>query len=147
MAKVYRQRSLTKLFDRTIKGLQKSQQKRLSKNADYFFDEWRIYTELKQQIEALHKRNVEPFLQELSDSLDAFYLIHKLKLCYEALNYQRFAPKEYQLNLLKEVRQHLKENAYPHIPAIGIFCWLDMSHIAIAVTKLRKKLINNFWCK
>lgn len=121
LAKAYRQRSLTKLFDRAIKDLQKSQQKRLSKNADYFFAEWRIYTELKQQIEAQHKRNVEPFLQELSDSLDAFYLIHKLKLCYEALNYQRFAPKEYQLNLLKEVRQHLKENTYPSIPAIGIF--------------------------
>ncbi len=121
LAKVYRQRSLTKLFDRSIKVLRQSQQKRLSKNAEYFFDEWRIYTALKQQIEDQHKRNVEPFLQELSDSLDAFYLIHKLKICYEALNYQRFAPKEYQLNLLKEVQQHLKENPYPHIPAIGIF--------------------------
>ncbi|MEZ4883112.1 MAG: hypothetical protein R3E32_00155 [Chitinophagales bacterium] len=121
LAKVYRQRSLTKLFDRCIKDLQLSQQKRISKNADYFFDEWRIYTALKEQIEDQHKRNAEPFLQELSDSLDAFYLIHKLKISYEAINYQRFAPKEYHLNLLKEIQQHLKENPYTHIPAIGIF--------------------------
>ncbi|MGB0931913.1 MAG: hypothetical protein ACPGVB_14110, partial [Chitinophagales bacterium] len=121
LAKIYRQRSLTKLFDQTIRNLQKSQQKRISKNADYFFDEWRIYTALKQQIEDQHKRNAEPFLQELSDSLDAFYLINKLKISYEALNYQRFAPKEYQLNLLKELQKHLKEHSYPHIPSIGIF--------------------------
>ncbi len=121
LAKAYRQRSLTKLFDRTIRDLQESQQKQISKNADYFFNQWRIYNALKQQIEDQHKRNVEPYLQELSDSLDAFYLIHKLKIAYEALNYQRFAPKEYQLNLLKELQQHLEENPYTHIPAIGIF--------------------------
>ena len=121
LVKSYQQRSLTKLFERAIKDLQQLQQKRISKNADYFFYQWRIYSALKQQIENQHKRNVEPYLQELSDNLDVFYLIHKLKISYEALNYQRFAPKEYRLSLLEEIQHHLKETPYSHIPSIGIF--------------------------
>lgn len=121
LAEICQQRGLTKLFERNIKDLQQSEANRISKNSDYFYYQWRIYTALKQQIENQHKRNVEPFLQEISDNLDAFYLINKLKISYEALNYQRFAPKDYQLNLLEEVCQHLKEKDYAHIPTIGIF--------------------------
>ncbi len=116
-----RERELEKPFKRVLQGLQKQQQKEPYKDASYFFNLYQIEYEVNKYIEEQQVRDQEPNLQELSDSLDAFYLINKLKYCCTILNYKNLATIDYRLPLVEEILQHLHQHDYAHIPIIAIY--------------------------
>lgn len=89
--------------------------------ADYYLCQLQANELLHQHIENQQQRDQEPNLQKVSDYLDAYYLVNKLKYACKALSFQRFKNEPYQLKLLDEVSQHLQNNDYSAYPAIQIY--------------------------
>ena len=92
-----------------------------SNSADYYLCQLQANELLHQHIENQQQRDQEPNLQKVSDYLDAYYLVNKLKYACKALSFQRFKNEPYQLKLLDEVSKHLQQNDYSAYPAIQIY--------------------------
>lgn len=56
------------------------------------------------------KRAVEPNLQTLSDSLDLHYIINKLKIYCEVINYQNISKTEYDVKFIETILPYLKQS-------------------------------------
>ena len=117
----YRQLGLDKHFESGLKKARQYQAKRSFHDADFFFDQYQIEKELNAYIEAQGVREKEPNLQELSDHLDTFYLINKLKCCCTILNYKNISQQAYRLPLVDEILQHLSRNDYSKNPVVQIY--------------------------
>ena len=121
LLKSYRERQLPKHFTALMRLLQEQQTKFSFQDANYFLAQQQLSQELNQYIEQQQNRALEPNLQELSDSLDAFYLINKLKCCCAIMNYQNITTIDYELPFADVVLQHLAKNDYTHIPIIRLY--------------------------
>ncbi|MGB1205251.1 MAG: hypothetical protein ACPG5B_06370 [Chitinophagales bacterium] len=121
LLKSYRERQLSKHFTALMRLLQQQQTKFSFQDAHYFLAQQQLSQELNQYIEQQQNRSLEPNLQQLSDSLDAFYLINKLKCCCAIMNYQNITAIDYELPFADAVLQHLAKNNYAHIPIIRLY--------------------------
>jgi len=72
-------------------------------------------------IEGEGKRNQEPNLQALHDSLDTFYLCAKLKYYCKVLNYQNFRSHQYNIAMVEMVLQEAANKKYEENPSIQIY--------------------------
>jgi len=72
-------------------------------------------------IEDEGKRNQEPNLQALHDSLDTFYLCAKLKHYCKVLNYQNFRSYEYNIAMIELVLKEAGLEKYKTSPSIQIY--------------------------
>ena len=106
----YRVRGLVKQFESTRKQTATTQKKSPVNNADYYYYQFRIEQSVNQMIEQQQNRNVEPNLQQLTENLDTFYLIHKLKYACASLNYKNISQADYHLPLLTEIMQCLEKH-------------------------------------
>ncbi len=105
----YRSHKLKKHFDSTLREIEKLKTQYQKTNIWTPFYEFAIEREKSIFIAQQRIRTVEPNLQLMTDKLDLFYLVNKLKSCCYILNYQNLNAKEYQLPLLEEVLQHLNK--------------------------------------
>lgn len=106
-------------------GVNKYSRKLLDDNkihdADYYFDSFRIETGYAAYLESLNERSAEKNLYEAMGSLDAFYLITKLRTCAAILHYKSVTKFEGELPLLTELLQHLENHDYSSSPVISTY--------------------------
>ncbi len=117
----YQEKNLPKHFATCLRSLQSYQAKNPRQSSWYPYHQYRLEREIGQSIAKQRDRNVEPNLQVLSNHLDAFYLIHKLKTCCYMMNYKNFHLTEYELPLLSEILAHCAKTDYNELPMIGFY--------------------------
>ena len=89
--------------------------------AELFYHQFLLEADLHESIELAEQRNQEPNLQAISDSLDHFYIINKLKYYCKALNYQRFQTITYQWRMIETILKVVENEALMEVPAIAIY--------------------------
>ncbi len=109
---------------------------------DYLLKEYRHLAITKQ-----NKREQEPQLQALSESMDDLYLFTKLKCLCEMLNFQSFTTTEYHFDAINEaIIIYLESNWIHASPPVAIYyhvlrCFLDQKeggHFEQLMTLLEK---------
>lgn len=121
LAKVYRQRQLPKLFQKTMEASQKTQEQQPYRNHQYFENEFFLQFEQYSYLSGLG-RDVPLNIQEVSDANDVSYLANKLKLSCIMLSHQAVFKTEYRLHLLDDLVKNVESSPhYLTIPAIAIY--------------------------
>ena len=91
------------------------------RDADYYFDSYRVEMEYAGYLENLNLRSAEKNLFQAMQALDAFYLINKLRSCAAILHYKSVTKFEGETALLPELLEHLQHHDYSSYPAINIY--------------------------
>ena len=121
LLQAYGNKQLERHFASTFSKTSALQAKETHKSAAHFQRQFALEQEMNRHIESGLNRDAEPNLQRLSDSLDAFYLINKLKCCCAILNYSNISGLDYRLPLVDEILLHLSQHDYEHIPIIVLY--------------------------
>ena len=90
-------------------------------NEDSFFLEYQGNTILNSFIINENLREGKHNLIETMVSIDKFYLLTKLRLLCEIINYQKIIAIEYNLPFLEEIIPLLEKSSYSEVPAISIY--------------------------
>jgi hypothetical protein len=121
LASAFLQHGLDTHLNDTLAHIEQSDNMAMGNSAAYYHRQLQVNELLHQSIENQQQRDQEPNLQKVSDYLDAYYLVNKLKYACKALSFQRFKNEPYNLQLLAEVSAHLQQNDYSQHPAIQIY--------------------------
>jgi hypothetical protein len=76
----YRKYSLPKFFEQTFSNFKDIVNKQPTRDSEYFFANMRADSEYNMYLMSKQNRAIEPSIQRLSDDLDMFYLLNKLKV-------------------------------------------------------------------
>ena len=121
LAEVYFLRGLPKHFNSTIRWCEKLQDADKQINEDYYYAQYLIEDIKSQYLSRQDKRRTEPNLQQVSERLDEFYLISKLKKLCAIYVYKNLFKYEYNIKMLDEILLHISENDYSNTPAIPLY--------------------------
>lgn len=124
LAEVYRRRSLTKHFERTIREAQELQAGSQHRNAEFFTDDYHVQME-QYRFTATNSRTAAHNLQAITDSLDTAYFSQKLRQACLLLSHQAVYKTDYQFGMLDEVLAHVEAQQLLGIPTIAVyyFCY------------------------
>jgi hypothetical protein len=121
LASIYRHRKLDKSFRQTMSNLQETHELSEFRNENYLFDDFKIQQELYYKIEN-EKRGINMNLQEVSDSLDVYFIAEKLKIACLMYSHKNVYKKIYTTPLLQEIIEYVeKEQLYTKSIAIAIY--------------------------
>ena len=85
------------------------------------YDAISTYNAHAEQVAQRQGRKLEVKLDEAARELDHVYVIEKLKLFGEMLNYRRILDDQSEILLMDEILQHITTTDYSHVPAIPIY--------------------------
>ncbi len=110
LASIYRHRKLDKSFRQTMSALQETHTQSEFRNENYLFDDFKIQQELYYKIEN-EKRGINMNLQEISDTLDVYFIAEKLKIACLMYAHKNVYKKVYTTPLLKEIIEFIENEA------------------------------------
>lgn len=147
LAKVYRQRQLAKLFNRTMDAGRKIQAQQTTRNSQYYENEVILQYEEYSYLSGLG-RNVPLNLQEVSDANDVAFLANKLRLGCIMLSHQAVFKTEYDMGVLPEVVQKIeKEKLHLDVPAVAIYYYgfkaISLPEEELFYQKLKEEILKN----
>ncbi len=117
----FREHKLIKHFDGITKQLNKYNEKTKRQDETSLYYKFCLEKEISINISIQQNRTREPNLQEVSDHLDAFYILNKLKTCCKIVNYQNLTTSDYEIPLINEVLSYLEQGTFTHIPIISFY--------------------------
>ena len=97
LLKYYREKQLDKHFELAYKNLKKDLDAQALRNSDYFSFSYQADVEFNLYLKEKQNRQVEPNIQNLSDNIDAHYLLNKINVYIEALNYKNILKIDYNI--------------------------------------------------
>lgn len=121
LLETYNERKLDKYFTEPYHYTLQKLEGQPYRDSDYYFHRFRFNALQNIHLENKRQRNSEKNLMQTIESLDAYFLIHKLRYSAAFLHYKKFLTQEGEMMLLREVMEHLKKNDYEHIPAVSIY--------------------------
>ena len=127
--RVYNKWENDKLFDQTLRTAKDFLEKDPYRNAPYFYKEYLLQSELNLFFDRQKKRAYDASLQKATDFLDLFYIATKLKYSCELINRQKLVATDYEVRLLKEISDHLREHSYDDYPSITIYYQILMTFV------------------
>lgn len=122
----YREKKLDKHFNTILRKLKKNSEVRPI-DEKFYYTAFQIEREIALNIGRRKDRGMEPNLQLISDKLDAYYLLLKLKSCCSIVNHQQLTKKDYELPLLEEILEHLNKKDYNHLPLVKFYQYTLLS--------------------
>lgn len=131
LLEVLAHKNLEKNFESTYKKLYKILENKPIRDAKYF--DLQFHMESINNYFLLEKggRANELNLQQVANKLDVFFLVKKLRICCDILNYQNLRAVKHELFLLDEILTHLRNKKYENIPSISIYYQILMTLIDI----------------
>jgi hypothetical protein len=128
LAQSYRQRKLTRHFNRCIKRIERALENASIRNADYYAHRYHYQETTYKQL-STQKRAGALNLQQTNRELDIFYSASKLRQACLTLSHQAVYREEYDLGLLDEVVRFTSQPEWLAVPAIAIYyyCYLALS--------------------
>lgn len=122
LAAYYRQTDLQKHRVGALRNAAQALEKADPLDADTTWHQYRF--NLERETPEAQRQGKSQDLLSVSQSLDTFYLVHKLKYACILLNQQNVYQQEFQLELLEEVLTHLQQKSYDS-PLLNLY------HLAI----------------
>lgn len=116
----YGERNLEKQFNTVLRKIEKEEAKKVRLADKHYYNKFSLEQELSLQIARQQDRTIEPNLQQISDNLDVFYFVQKLKVCCSIVHYQTMNNVEYKVALLDEVLAYLSKidlSKHPNVEA------------------------------
>jgi len=111
-------RGIDKYFSQQISGTRKTTD---AKKDITYYENLVAWSELSYEFTSSRKnRQPDSDLQNLSDNLDNFYLVKKIKYCCEILNRSNILGSKYEVPLLDPLLLYLNTNPHP-TPLISIY--------------------------
>lgn len=109
LAKCYRQRGLPIHYRQVARKLEQHKQSQLYATEDHLW-QLRLIEEEKEAAESLViERRQQTVLQEVSNALDDYYMLKKVRLACSMINYENILKHEYHFQLVDEVMAYLAE--------------------------------------
>ncbi len=118
---IFNEWNLDKAFNKTFKDALKVLEQSNSKESQYFY--WNYSLNVRENIffDRQKKHLVDNSIQKAMDNLDLFYFAQKLKYCCEMVNRQKVVASEYEIHLMDEILNYLKDNPLAEEPIIAIY--------------------------
>ncbi len=119
-----RKRSDGHLFELYWKNIMNQYEQQQSLTEEVYLRRFQFEAENTRHIEQLSQeksRLQELNLASLGQNLDHYYIISKLKLYCDVLNYRNITGDTPDLLLMDEILNHIQQNDYSHIPGIAIY--------------------------
>lgn len=146
LAALYRQRNLTKHFQRTIKKVKKKQENQPLRNPDFYHNFLQFQIE-NAQFQAANQRAGKLNLQEIGDTMDIHYLSQKLRHVCTQLSHRAVFQADYQFGLLQGWIDMIEESDYLKAPAVALYyyCYrfLTEAYSQIYFRKFREELLQH----
>ena len=120
LARALRKRKNSKYFQKSIKDTLTDLQKEVLRDKDFYRYDYEIKHE-KYEFQSRVSRTIDFNLQEMSDSLDVYYLSLKIRQCCMMVSHQRVFKTEYTIGLSDEILKYIETKKLHSIPAIGIY--------------------------
>lgn len=127
LAKAYRQRGFGHYWEKYLQIFAGQLEEEVMESGMKAYLDLQMQIEVHEQIEAAELRNMEPNLQQVSDYMDVFYWVGKLRYYCKALNYQRFRSQTYDWQMMGEILEQVKQRDFSDFPAISIYYHAAMS--------------------
>lgn len=147
LAGLYRQRNLSKHFQRTIRKVKSLQEEQPLRNPDYYQNLLNYQVEMV-QFQTANQRTGKLNLQEIDDTMDILYLSQKLRHVCTQLSHRAVYQTEYQFGLLKDWIDKLEDSEYLKIPAIALYyyCYrfLTEAYSQVYFRKFRAQLSQHY---
>lgn len=115
----YTQRGLDRHFSSLSNRMVQSAEER-SRDLNWYFLDHRLSFEIDQQEERLDSRRPITGLQGVSDKLDTYYVLTKLKQACAMFSYQRVTSQKFEVSMLDSVLTHLEAHP-PKEPLIEMY--------------------------
>ena len=126
LASVFRRRHLDKSFESTLSSIRKKQEKSPYLNRRFLENEHRLEVELYNYLSS--KQRTGPFnLQQVSNTLDRFYLAEKFRQASLMVSHQAVYKIDYDWGLLDGILQLMEEKGYLEHPAIAVYYYSYLS--------------------
>ncbi|PSR01718.1 MAG: hypothetical protein BRD50_08275 [Bacteroidetes bacterium SW_11_45_7] len=119
-----RKRSDAHLFGLYWKTIMNQYEQQQSLTEEVYLRRFQFEAENTRHIEQLSQeksRLQELNLSSLGQNLDHYYIISKLKLYCDVLNYRNITGDTPDLLLMDEILNHIQQNDYSHVPGIAIY--------------------------
>jgi len=116
----YRKHGLAKFFEQTFSSVKHNLSEQPFRDSEYFFVNMQADSEYNKHLKAKRNRGIEPNIQRLSDDLDMFYLLNKLKVYSEALNYKNILKVDYNIRFVDHLLQEIGKFDLGQYPALKI---------------------------
>jgi len=120
LSRYYRKRKLNKQFEQIYKSAWQQLEKQTLRSATYYEERYQLQLE-NYQYASFAERTSPQNLQEVSDSLDSFFIILKLKTACLTISHQAVFQQEYEFGLLAQILAYIKEHQLMNIPAVGVY--------------------------
>lgn len=141
------QRRFEFLFRSSRQKLSLTLDRQPGRGASYYLHQYRlqehIYEMSRYQLQRFEVANIE----EIIDSLDAFYTIEKLRYYCEILSRKTFTKHEYSNMLIQELLDQVREGKFSEHPVIEIYYLIVLTHLEPDAEQhyydLKKKLHNH----
>ncbi len=114
-------KKVEKLFNSSVKNAHLSCNSQNFRNANFYYYQYIIEKNYYELTEVDLKRGEKSNVESIINNLDKFYLSEKLRLYYEVLSRKNLISHEYQLLLIDEIIEHLKNHEYEDTPIITIY--------------------------
>ena len=121
LANIYLDRNLDKHFNAACRQSEALLQNHPHRDADFYYQRYLREEALSNHLGNKANRRTEPNLQNVSDKLDVFYIVSKLRHCCNIANFRNLFKYDYDIKMLDEVLAHLQANDYSHVPAIKLY--------------------------
>jgi len=120
LAATYRQRNLSKHFQRTISKVKTMQDKQVVRNPDFYQNVLRLQVETA-EFQTTNQRTGKLNLQEIGDTLDTLYLAQRLRHACTQLSHRAVFQTDYKFGLLQEWVDSLEDSHHLKVPAIALY--------------------------
>jgi hypothetical protein len=121
LCRALRQRGINNIFQKEITTAIEQQEKHPYRNANFHYNNYLLNIEKVEAYPSQKERNKDPLLQKSIDELTHFYISDILRQSCSVLSAQAMMQKDYTLNFLKEVLDHVEQTDYSDKPAIEIY--------------------------
>ncbi len=117
------QKKMEKLYNSTMKTARRLSEDRPFRHAQHHLKQYLIELNYYQLMEFETKRGARTNVEEIANSLDAFYLSEKLRIYASVLTQQHFVSQQYKVKLIDEIVAYLRTNDdyRRHTPAVAIY--------------------------
>ena len=106
----------------------------LSKHTGHLIEKWQdvpthysleenywLQVEKHLYIDSLQNRSKEPNIQEMSNSLDSYYLLEKLKIYIKAISYENIINIKYNIHFIEEILRTITPEVVERYPSIQLY--------------------------
>lgn len=120
LAQAYRQRDAPDLFQKALRRSEQALARSSFRNDEFFLHQFQVQ-HLRYNTQSLVRQRTTGGLEEMSDALDAWFVLQKLRQACSHIALRRVGAPLAPLSFLEEVLQKVREGHFADFPAIRIY--------------------------